>query len=295
MLNPTDTHRTFPSIAEKFLNINGLNIAYSDRGSNQTVLCLHALGHSSKDFASLYDLPLNEFRIIALDFPGHGRSSSSTIPASSGFYYSVTNQFIQLLGLQNIIIVGNSIGGAVALRLAQNNPHIKILALSNPAGLDKRGFIAPVFLTFMIRFFKKGVSNKSYFQRLFNIYYSFILTTDHATARKTEIVKDAYNLAPLLVEGWTSFKSDEEDLRSAVKNIHCPVLITWAMKDKFVQFSRNKKAISEFTQVTLIQYPIGHTPYVEIPERFKRDFIAFVTEALTKPSETGNEFILPRQ
>lgn len=108
----------FPSIADKSVSIDGINIAYKDEGAGQVILCLHALGHSSKDFKSLYNLPLEKYRVIALDFPGQGYSSTSSLPASSSLYYSIANKFIQLLELKNIIIVGNSIGGAVAIRIA---------------------------------------------------------------------------------------------------------------------------------------------------------------------------------
>ncbi|MFN6294846.1 MAG: alpha/beta fold hydrolase, partial [Bacteroidota bacterium] len=251
-------------------------IAYKDEGAGQVILCLHALGHSSKDFTSLYNLPLEKYRVIALDFPGQGHSSSSSLPASSILYYSIANKFIQLLELKNIIIVGNSIGGAVAMRIASSNPNVKLLSLSNPAGLDKRGFIAPLFLNFMIHFFQRGEKNKPSFQHQFELYYKNVLITDSALERRNEIVDNAYLLAPVLVQGWTSFKLKEEDLRPIIKNISCPVLFTWAMKDKFVQFGRNKKAISEFKKQNLIKYPIGHTPYIELPERFNNDLISFI-------------------
>jgi pimeloyl-ACP methyl ester carboxylesterase len=276
MLPILSSAQKFPSIADKSISIDGINIAYKDEGEGQIILCLHALGHSSKDFSTLYKLPLEKYRIIALDFPGQGISTFSSIPASSNFYYTITNKFIQQLDLRNIIILGNSIGGAVAIRIANNNPNVRLLSLSNPAGLDKRGFIAPVFLNIMVYFFQKGVKNKASFQRQFESYYKNVLIRDSAFERRNEIVNDAYRLAPLLVQGWSSFKLKEEDLRLIIKNISCPVLFTWAMKDKFVQFGRNKRAISEFKKKTLIKYPIGHTPYIEIPERFNGDLISFI-------------------
>jgi len=268
--------KEFPSIADKSINVDGVKIAYKDEGYGQVILCLHALGHSSKDFLSLYKLPLENFRIIAIDFPGQGQSSASEIAASSNYYFNITNKFIQLLGLKNIILIGNSIGGAVAIRLANNNPNIKILSLSNPAGLDKRGFIAPFFLNYMVRFFEKGVKKESTFKRKFQKYYEKVLLTDSASSRRSEIINDAYPLAPLLVQGWSSFKQGDEDLRPLIKNINCPVLFTWAMKDGFVRFSRNKQAIKLFKNYTFIKYPIGHTPYIETPERFYNDLLNFI-------------------
>ena len=100
---------------------------------------------------------------------------------------------------------------------SHNNPDVKLLSLSNPAGLDKCGFIAPLFLNYMIHFFQKGVKNKPSFQRAFDKYYKNVLTTENAFTRRAEIVEDAYTLALLLVEGWSSFKLKEEDLRPLIK------------------------------------------------------------------------------
>jgi len=206
------------------------------------------------------------------------------------FYFGLINKFIQQLDLKNIIVIGNSIGGAVAIRIANNNPNVRLLSLSNPAGLDKRGFIAPFFLNYMIHFFKKGVKKNPSFQYQFENYYKKVLITESALSRRAEIVKDGYQLSPLLVQGWSSFKLDEEDLRPFIKNITCPVLFTWAMKDKFVQFGRNKKAIKQFHNYTLLKNPIGHTPYLEMPELFNADFIDFINN--NKKKGTNLDFLL---
>jgi pimeloyl-ACP methyl ester carboxylesterase len=265
-----------PSIADKFIEIDNLKIAYKDEGSGQVVLCLHALGHSSKDFLSLYRLSRNNVRIVSIDFPGHGISDNPNQTISSTYFTKITDEFIKKLDLKNLIIIGNSIGGATAIRIASNNANISKLVLANPAGLDKKGWLAPLFLNYMIHFFQNGVDNKANFRDKFSKYYDKVLTSDTALARKNEIVKDAYRIAPVLVQGWTSFKQDEEDLRSLIETVNCPVLFTWGMNDKFVQFGRNKKAIKQFKNHQLIKYKIGHTPYIECPDLFLKDFQAYL-------------------
>jgi pimeloyl-ACP methyl ester carboxylesterase len=145
----------FPSIADKIMDIDNLKIAYKDEGIGQNILCLHAVGHSSKDFSILYNLPLDKYRIICIDFPVHGKSEGETENISATYFAKITESFIEKLSLKNIIIVGNSIGGATAIRVASNNSNIKMLSLSNPGGLDKRGILAPFFLTYMVSFFKE--------------------------------------------------------------------------------------------------------------------------------------------
>jgi 4,5:9,10-diseco-3-hydroxy-5,9,17-trioxoandrosta-1(10),2-diene-4-oate hydrolase len=264
------------SISNKIVKIDNINLAYKDEGAGQIILCLHAIGHSSKDFESLYQLNLTEYRIISLDFPSHGLSEKADQNISATYFANIVLKFIDTLQLKNLIIVGNSVGGATAIRVASNNSNIKLLSLSNPGGLDKRGFLAPFFLNYMIRFFQKGVENNPKFKSKFENYYKKVLVTDTSVQRRNEIVKDCYALSPLLVQAWTSFKSDQEDLRPLISKISCPVLFTWGMKDKFVQFGRNRKAIEKFKDYQLIKYQIGHTPYVECPELFLKDFQEFI-------------------
>jgi len=267
-----------PSIADSFLEMGGWQLAYRDKGQGQVILCLHALGHSSKDFQSLYSFSGDRFRVISVDFPGHGRSGANSEPASSLNYHRVIERLLGELGLANLIVVGNSIGGAVAMRLAAGNRQVKMLSLSNPSGLDKRGILASFFLGQMIRFFRSGEKGEANFGRKFARYYKKVLPAEEARDRRNEIVNDGYRNAPLLVQGWTSFRTKEEDLRSFIDRIHCPVLFTWAMKDRYVQLRRNIRSIKAFRNHTLIQYPIGHTPYLECPKIFLKDLLQYIDQ-----------------
>jgi pimeloyl-ACP methyl ester carboxylesterase len=130
----------------------------------------------------------------------------------------------------------------------------------------------------MIRSFKKGVAGKPGFGKDFAAYYEQVLPDPRAESRRKEIVADGYRLAPLLVEGWRGFKRADEDLRPLIGKVTCPVLFTWAMKDRYVRFSRNRKAIARFPDHRLLEYPIGHTPYLECPETFLADLREFVAQ-----------------
>lgn len=267
---------SFPSIANKSVDLDGLRVAYKEEGTGRAILCLHALGHSSKDFLSLYQLPLTEYRVISLDFPGHGVSGVGLQPVSAAYFARVVEAFINRLDLRDLVLVGNSIGGAVAIRLAARNPNVRLISLSNPAGLDSRDWLAPLFLNVMVGFFQYGVKRGMGYRVLFGWYYRLVLVNRKATARRKEITGDAILLAPALVEGWRSFRETSEDLRPSIHQVLCPVLFTWCMKDRFVQFNRNKKAIQQFAHYKLIRYGVGHTPYIECPQEFLKDFQNFL-------------------
>jgi len=267
-------------MAENKLLLENVELAYKEKNTagQQTILCLHALGHSSKDYSKMFeDDRFNEYRIIALDFPGHGNSADGKETVSSAYYARLTEKLIDQLQLKNIVVLGNSIGGAVAIRLASNKKNnITSIQLANPAGLDKGGLLPKFFLPFMVFFFKKGQQKHPKFQKWFKYYYQKVLPSAEAIDRRNEIIGQAYQLAPILVEGWKSFALPSEDIKKLIPEIDCPVLVTWAMKDKKVQYSRNIGAVNKIKQLDLVKYKIGHTPILENPKQFLNDLFEFL-------------------
>ncbi len=260
------------------LLVEGTELAYYSAGEGVPILCLHAVGHSAEDYRALLDVPPAGFRVIAVDFPGHGRSGpfASGREHSSENYAALIERWLEALALNRPILVGNSIGGATALRLAAR-PGVRArgLALANPGGLDNRKFPGDVVLAAMVRFFEAGVRERSWFPAAFGLYYRLVLSARRARSRRAAIVREGPRLASVLAAAWSSFRSPGEDLRGLIAEIQCPVLVTWAMRDRFVQYGRNLAALREFRQAQILRYRIGHTPSVENPEVFARDLEEF--------------------
>src|ERR1700761_1877759 len=111
-------------------------LAATRRGKGPAVLCLHAIGHGARDFEMLADRIGDRFEVIALDWPGQGRSAPDGVPASAVHYETVVGQAMDALGLDSAILIGNSIGGATALRFAAHNPaRVRGLVLCDSGGL----------------------------------------------------------------------------------------------------------------------------------------------------------------
>jgi len=99
--------------------LDGISISYTDSGgSGPVVLCLHAIGHGARDFEDLSPRFGPQYRVIALDFPNHGNSGVDSQPASATRYTEILTQFIENLHLPSVVLLGNSIGGAVSIRYA---------------------------------------------------------------------------------------------------------------------------------------------------------------------------------
>src|SRR5215470_11736899 len=66
------------------------------------------------DFARLGARLRGGHRVVALDWPGQGRSAPDPVPASAGRYTALLERFLDAIDAGPVVLVGNSIGGACA-------------------------------------------------------------------------------------------------------------------------------------------------------------------------------------
>ena len=109
----------------KNLNLQNIDIAYLDNELNneKCILFIHGNSLNTNTFQNQFsDTQLNQYRLIAIDLPGHGDSATSTTPEET---YSVPNYaelivaFVSSLNLENVILVGHSLGGHIAIEASE--------------------------------------------------------------------------------------------------------------------------------------------------------------------------------
>jgi pimeloyl-ACP methyl ester carboxylesterase len=121
----------------RFINVDGARIHYLDEGTGPPVLLVHGLAGQMHNFTHslLGRLLKYGFRVIILDRPGSGYSTrppqaSAKINAQA----RVISRFCEEVSLERPLVVGHSLGGAIALALALNHPdQVAGLALVAPA------------------------------------------------------------------------------------------------------------------------------------------------------------------
>lgn len=116
-----------------FVVIDGVRLHYTDRGHGPAIVMIHGLGGQMRNFSyALEDLLVADHRVILVDRPGAGYSAaapSAAIPAQATFIAGL----IDRLELDRPLVVGHSLGGAVALALALDHPDkVGGLALVSP-------------------------------------------------------------------------------------------------------------------------------------------------------------------
>jgi pimeloyl-ACP methyl ester carboxylesterase len=119
----------------RFLEIDGARIHYVDKGAGPALFMIHGLAGQLRNFTySLVDRLAGEFRVVAVDRPGSGYSTPSA-DASAGLRAQAATlaKVIAALNLERPVIVGHSMGGAIALAVALDHPdRVGALALIAP-------------------------------------------------------------------------------------------------------------------------------------------------------------------
>jgi pimeloyl-ACP methyl ester carboxylesterase len=111
-----------------------LSVRFQKSGSGPPLLLLHTIRTQLEYFRSLAPLLATSHTVYAVDLPGHGHSP---IDPSANFdepyFRQAVIRFIEELNLSDVTIVGESIGGALALTVAASLPHrVKRVYAINP-------------------------------------------------------------------------------------------------------------------------------------------------------------------
>lgn len=143
MSDPTlsDPTMSDPALHSATVTVNGdTEIHYSEKGSGDPVLLLHGGGPGASGMSNYVrnvDALAERYRVIVPDLPGYGRSSKNLdLSDPFGSLADAIRGFLDVLGLDRAHLVGNSYGGACALRLALDTPHrVDKLVLMGPGGI----------------------------------------------------------------------------------------------------------------------------------------------------------------
>ena len=115
--NPVDWKKYFPN---QIMLDNTIPIYYNNNTNGPNLFCLHGAGHSALSFCLLSELSKN-YRIISYDFRGHANNTSEPKDdLSMSTLVSDTEKVLlkinELFPKDNIIVLGHSLGGAVAVK-----------------------------------------------------------------------------------------------------------------------------------------------------------------------------------
>lgn len=274
-------------MADRYIDVSGLRIRYRDSGGpGLPIVLTHGIAGSLELWSAQLDALGASHRIIAWDAPNHGQSGLTGKTEDWESYARWLLAFADALNLNQFIAAGNSMGGALSLRVAGLAPkRVKGVVLANAASLGREVF--PAFRLMTLPFLgevmnkpsRKGVdlmlsaivndkgcvSGDLYDDLLRNQFKKGGATAFLATLRAT---------ANFLGQRTSTWKLSQ----TLLSTLEVPMLILHGRKDAVLPLKHSEEAARLARHATLIVLEdCGHTPQLEKPEEFNTALRDFVT------------------
>lgn len=238
------------------VNIDNINIYYEISGQGNPILLLHGWGVDSSSFRPLIDFLQKNYKVIALDFPGFGKSDAPKIPWDVGNYSDFLTAFMKKADLTKTNIIAHSFGGRTTIKLAVEQPEmINKLILVNGAGIKPRRKLKYYLKTFLA---KTGKMASKFMGEPGNKFKEMIYEQIGS--------KDFQNAGPMRN---TFIKVINEDLQPLLKRIMAPTLLIWGENDRDTPVYMGKIMEKEIKDAGLVILKnAGHYSYLDQFQQF---------------------------
>ena len=263
------------------LQLHYLDIGGRDIGSGEPVIFIHgsgpgASGHSN--FKQNYPVfAAAGYRIIVPDLPGYGASDKPDTLYTLDFFVAALSGLLDALDIQRCVLVGNSLGGAIAIKLALDQPQrVSRLVLMAPGGLMEKEqyYLQMEGIQKMGAAFAKGeLHDAGGMRRLLALQlFDESLISDETVNERVAVVRQQ----PVCVLSTMQVPN----MTSRLGELQCPILGFWGMNDKFCPVSGAQTMMQHCQNIRFVLLSeCGHWVMVEHRELFNRECLAFFEEA----------------
>ncbi|HEY2719868.1 MAG TPA: alpha/beta hydrolase [Solirubrobacteraceae bacterium] len=246
-----------------------------EQHADATIVLLPSGAHDRHDFDELRKLLPQHLRTISLDWPAHGESPPGSATATAMRFADVAEQLVEQLAPNGAIVLGNSVGGFSAARLAIRRPEL----VEGLVLVDTGGFLGrPPH----IRAFCSLMGRPRFLRAIYPTFskrYMRSRTAADARARDTAIATTRTDAGARAVsELWRSFVSPEHDLLAEAASITAPTLLVWGQKDPVIPLRVGRRLAKKIAGSRLVELDTGHVPHTTEPERFAAELTRFADE-----------------
>jgi len=255
----------------RLTTVDGVAVHHTDEGQGPAVVLIHGFGGHTFSFRKNIPALAEHFRVIAVDLKGFGYTER---PRKSD--YSLTAQarmvvgLMEALGIESAAVVGHSMGGEVAMRIAAGFPERveKLLLVASVSG-DRFPSLppTPIMRPFMAAFGR--LTSRFLLRRAF-----------YDRAHLTEEVRQGYR-APRRIRGFMDgiyqiFRDWRHDLPIAFEKITQPALILWARAERLPNWMLDRlRTRLPQAEVHFVE-EAGHLVLEEQPEAANRLMLRFL-------------------
>lgn len=255
------------SFEEFFITVDGCRTRMRRGGKGQTVLYLHGANGASMIQPFMTALA-QDFDVLVPEHPGFGLSDEpdwlDNMQDLAYFYLDLLEE----MALDDVHIVGSSLGGWLAMEMAVRNPgRFRSLTLVGTAGVRLPGVLpGDIFLWNA----ETAVSNTFHNPDIVKKMLAVVPTTEE---EQDAVLKNRHTVARL---AWQPRLFDP-NLPKWLHRIRMPVKLIWGEHDKIMPLAVGQALQPQFPDASLEVFDAcGHLPQVEFPERFSSTVKTFI-------------------
>ena len=231
--------------------------------TGQPIILLHGLMGGIDNFGEMVDLISTKYKVYGLDLKlFEGRRLKVSVKSLSDYLY----KFMNHLGLDSAILIGNSMGGHIGLIFGKKNPEmVDSLILTGSSGLYENAMGDS--------FPRRG--DKDYIRRKTEeVFYDPKVATDELVDSVFEIAKNRIKILKLLGYAKSAIRHNmAEDL----PNLKMPICLIWGTEDKVTPPHVAEEFHKLLPNSELNWIPLcGHAPMWEHPKKFSKIVLKFL-------------------
>ena len=284
-----------PGVENHFITVNGVTLHYLRAGDAKPLILLHGMGASSASWRDNI-VPLSRrYSVYALDAPAHGDSGVWVPDYSPNEMARLVAGFIEQLGLQGSVLIGNSMGGGLAVHVAEQAPHlvdglvlVDTVAFSAKLPLFVR--LATVPLLGELLWLRTLPRDQMLLRVIFHDphFAEKELAQELARSRNRPGAKMAVLRALRAGSGLGGLNPDTL-LLPKLARLDIPVMVVWGAQDRIMPVEMAYEAKAKLPSLDLHVFDqCGHWPQMERAEEFNELVTSFV-ETKLRSSSNGHD------
>ncbi|HNY66807.1 MAG TPA: alpha/beta hydrolase [Deltaproteobacteria bacterium] len=270
--------RSMSGLTESAVTVDGVTMSYLERpGTGEAVVLLHGFGAEKDNWTRFARHIPKDYRIIAFDLPGHGKSSKPEDATYTVEYFTQTfSAAVDALKLGRFHLAGNSMGGYVSILYTARNPgRVVDLCLMDTAGLFNAPRPSDLQIAMAGGESPLTPTTKAQFEELLD--YAFHKKPFMPWPVKPVLARRAVERGPFVQRMFREFNAHLVDPVPLLPGLKLPVLVIWGENDRILHVSTTEILAKNLpNEETVILKDCGHMPMLERPKETAGHYSSFI-------------------